>query len=121
MKLDKLIIDIQVHNLDRAVSFYRDILGLSIIRKEGDWASFEMLGAEIHLYLHGGVEYGVEFRVSDIEKEVEDLKGKGIKFEIDQSLPNLVRVVSEDIMEFPWGKMALFRDSENNQFGIVED
>ncbi len=120
-RLKKLIIDIQAHNLDRAIKFYRDILGLSIIQKEKDWASFEVQGAEIHLYLYGGTEYGVEFRVSNIEKEIEKLKAKNVQFEIDRNLPNLLQVVSSEVMKFPWGKMALFKDSEGNQLAIVED
>ncbi len=121
LKIDKLIVDVRVHDLNRAISFYQDILGLPIIQKEKDWASFRVEGAEIHLYLYGGAEYGVEFRVMGIEKEVEKLKANGIHFEIDQNLPNLLRVVSDEIMEFPWGKMAFFKDSEGNQLVLVED
>lgn len=121
LKIDKLIIDIQVHDLSRAISFYRDILGLPILQKEKDWASFEALGAEIHLYLHGGIEYGLEFCVSNIEEEIKRLKNKGVKFFTDSSWPHLKRIISDEIMEFPWGKVSLFKDSEGNQLSLIEE
>lgn len=120
IQLEKLIIDVQIHDLDRAVGFYRDILGLSLIHKDTDWASFEISGAEIHLYLHGGIEYGLEFRVSDLEKEMEFLKAKGVKFFASDNQTNLKMVIGE-IMEFPWGKSAYFKDSEGNQIALVQD
>ena len=120
LKLRKLIIDIQVHDLNRAVDFYRDILGLSLIHKDVDWASFEAMGAEIHLYLHGGIEYGLEFCVSNIEEEIERLKNKGVKFFTDSNWLHLKRIIADEIMEFPWGKVSLFRDSEGNQLSLME-
>lgn len=116
----KFIVTVRVHDLDRAISFYKEVLGLSLVHKESDWASFEAMGAEIHLYLHGGTEYGTEFRVSDIKKEIETLKSRGVKFFTNTDQANLVRVTG-DIMEFPWGKAAYFKDSEANEIALVED
>jgi catechol 2,3-dioxygenase-like lactoylglutathione lyase family enzyme len=121
VQLEKLIIDVQIHDLNRAVDFYRDVLGLPLIHKDVDWASFEVSGAEIHLYLHGGIEYGLEFRVANIKEEIKRLKNKGVKFFTDSSWPHLKRIISDEIMEFPWGKVSLFKDSEGNQLVIVED
>lgn len=119
-KFKKLIIDIQVKNLNRAINFYREILGLNLIHKASEWASFEAFGAEIHLYLHGGAEYGIEFRVFDIKKQVEILKAQGIKFFTNPNQKELLKI-SGEIMEFPWGKSAYFKDSEENDLAIVED
>lgn len=121
LKFKKLIVDVQIHDLNRAVKFYRDVLKLPLIHKDIDWASFEILGAEIHLYLHGGIEYGLEFCVSNIKEEIECLKNKGVKFFIDSSWPHLKRIISDEIMEFPWGKVSLFKDSEGNQIALIEE
>lgn len=120
IKLKKLIIDIQVRNLSRAIEFYANILGLKIIHREDEWASFEAMGAEIHLYLHGGTEYGLEFRVTQIENKVTALKEKGIQFHPNVKAANLIRIENE-IMIFPWGKTASFKDSEGNVISIVDD
>lgn len=119
--LKKLIIDIRVNNLDRAVKFYRDILELPLIHLADDWASFEVGGAEIHLYIHGGVGHSIEFRVSNILREVKSIKDKGVKFFIDKNQHNVLNILSDDIMEFSWGKIAFFKDSEGNTLALVED
>lgn len=116
----KLIIDIKVREIDRAVDFYKDILELPLIRKESDWASFEVFGAEVHLYVYGGAERGLEFRVSGIETAIETLKSRGVKFHTESNQPYLINI-SGDIMSFPWGKMAHFEDSEGNHIALVED
>lgn len=116
----KLIVDIRVRDLDRGVAFYRDVLELPLIHKDSDWASFEAVGAEVHLYIHGGTEHGLEFRVSDIGKVVEELKVRGVKFHIEPDQINLLGI-SGDIMQFQWGKSAHFEDSEGNHLALVED
>lgn len=120
-KFEKLIIDIKVADLDRAVKFYRDILSLPFIDKAGDWAAFEAAGAEIHLYLHGGATQGVEFRVADIEKSVAALKQKGLEFFLSENQKDVVEILNDEIMVCPWGKIAFFKDSEGNQLALVED
>jgi len=119
--MEKLIVDIKVYDLNRAINFYQNVIGLPLIHKEDYWASFEAFGAEIHLYIHGGINSNVEFMVSDIKEEVKNLKNKGVKFFVDKNQPNIIRIVFGEIMIFPWGKIAFFRDSENNQLALVED
>jgi catechol 2,3-dioxygenase-like lactoylglutathione lyase family enzyme len=120
-RLEKLILDVKVNNLERAISFYSDVLGLLIIKKADDWASFEAQGAEIHLYLHGGVKSGFEFRVSDINREIELLKARGVSFYADEQIPNLKQITDKFIMHFSWGKATFFKDTEGNELALVED
>jgi len=116
----KILIDLKVSNLNRAIRFYRDILGLSLIHQAKSWASFKAQGAEIHLYLYGGAKKWLEFSVSKIEKEVEKLKKKGVRFFIEKKEIDLQKITGE-IMQFHWGKMACFKDSEGNQLALVEE
>lgn len=57
--------------------------------------------------------------MANLEKEVETLRAKGVKF-FTENQANLIRTVG-DIMEFPWGKAACFKDSESNKITLVED
>ncbi len=120
MFFQKTIIDVCVTNLDRAIKFYRDILGLSLIKAEMDWAALDSNGAEIHLYNNGGAKSGLEFRVADIKKEIDDLKKKGVEFFNNSDEPNL-REIKNDVMIFSWGRIAYFKDSEGNRLALVED
>lgn len=117
----KLVVDVQVIDLDRAVAFYSEMLGFSCRRKEADWAAIEIGDAEIHLYLHAGVTSGIEFYVDDLDESVTTLKSKGIELIVDREQKNLVKVEDSGIIEFPWGRTAFFADSEGNRLAFVKD
>ncbi|OHA18498.1 MAG: hypothetical protein A2664_00960 [Candidatus Taylorbacteria bacterium RIFCSPHIGHO2_01_FULL_46_22b] len=117
----KLVVDIRVQDLGRAVAFYRDILGFPLLRHEQTWASFLVVGAEIHLYVYGGTTTGLEFRVSDIEDAVTTLKRKSVVF-LDNFVGEKPQKISPaGVMYFNWGKGAYFNDSEGNRLALVED
>jgi len=116
-----MIIAVKVIDLDRAISFYTQKLGLSCRRQEKEWASIVVGGAEIHLYLNGGVSSGIEFYVDDIDVEVDKLKGLGVEFFSDERMPDFIKADQNQITEFPWGRTAFFKDSEGNQLAIVKD
>ncbi|MFH1801887.1 MAG: VOC family protein [archaeon] len=117
----KVIIDVKVKDLKRAIGFYTQKLGLFCRRQEKDWAAISVGDAEIHLYLYGGITSGLEFYVDDLDEEVRKLKEKGVKFFSGEAMPNFVRLDENRITEFPWGRNAFFRDSEGNELALVKD
>lgn len=117
----KVIINIKVKNLKRAVEFYTEKLGLLCRHYEKEWAAIQVGGAEIHLYLKGGITSGLEFYVEDLEKEVRRPKEKGVEFFSDETMPDFISVDENQITEFPWGRTAFFKDSEGNQLALVKD
>ncbi len=117
----KMVVVVKVSNLDRALNFYTETLGLPCRRKEKEWAAIVVGDTEIHLYLHGGVTSGVEFYVEDIEETVSNFKSRGVRFFSDLNQPNLIKIDNNDIAEFPWGKAAFFTDSESNSLSLIED
>ena len=121
MWFQKTIIDVRVKDLKRAQKFYGEMLELPFLRSGKNWVAFEAGDLEIHLYLHGGITSGLEFQVSDIFETVLKLKQKGIVFERKPDWPYYIKNVSDEVMEFPWGNMTVFRDSENNELVLVEE
>ena len=117
----RIIIDVKVNDVKRAVDFYTKVLGLSCRHKEKDWAAIKVGDAEIHIYLHAVITSGLEFYVDDLDKEVEKLKAKGVKFFSDKNMPNFVSVDKNQITRFPWGRNAFFKDSEGNVLALVKD
>ncbi len=103
----KLVIDIKVSDLARAVTFYTKVLCLPCRRQEKDWAAIEVGDAEIHLYLHGGVSSDVEFYVDNLDDSIRNLQAMGVKF--------------SPIKEFSWGRAAFFMDTEGNKLTLVKD
>jgi predicted enzyme related to lactoylglutathione lyase len=117
----RLIVDVQVKVLKRAVAFYREVLGLTIRHKDEHWAAVSVSDAEIHLYTDGGVTSGVEFYVDDIDQEVARLRTKGVQFISGMDKPSAQSVDDSLITTFPWGRMAYFHDSEGNELVLVKD
>ena len=99
---------VPVEDMDRAVTFYSDTLGLQVKDKQDEWAEIEADGLTIGLNAresassasHGGAV--ISFRPDgELEDEVERLRAAGVEF-------------TGDISEHPWGRIAPFKDSEGN-------
>lgn len=116
----RLIVDVQVQDLARAVAFYVETLGLLCRHHDTAWAAITVGDAEIHLYTDGGVREGVEFYVDDIEARVTELTQKGVQFVSGMEKPS-AQSFENGITTFPWGKMAYFKDSEGNELVLVKD
>ena len=76
-------------DMDRSVAFYRDIVGLTPRRREGDdWAEFEATGGG-RFALHGAVEgHPVQpgggtavFKVDDLDAARRGLESQGVVFD----------------------------------------
>ena len=73
-----------VGDMDRAVKFYRDVVGLPLKFQSPDWSEFST--GETTLALHpasdknpaGKVEIG--FEVPDLQKFYDEMRAKGVKF-----------------------------------------
>jgi catechol 2,3-dioxygenase-like lactoylglutathione lyase family enzyme len=117
----KLIVDIKVSDLDRAILFYTETLGFQCRAKQDTWAAILIGDAEIHLYLHGGTKGHVEFYADDIHQKVKELASKGVEFHSGIDKPEAISVDESGITTFPWGKTAFFKDSEGNELAVVQD
>jgi predicted enzyme related to lactoylglutathione lyase len=102
-------------DLDRAVSFYRDVVGLRLVRRDGsNWAEFD--AGAIRFALHGTGEgrpplpggATAVFRVDDLDAARAALQARGAEFE-----EHLGEV--EDFARF-----ASFRDPDGNPVQIIE-
>ncbi len=102
------------HDMDRAVAFYRDVVGLPLANRYGDeWAEFE--AGDVKLALHGAGERSriahggtVVFRVADLLEAKLALEGKGVTF--DEHVGEV-----EGLARF-----ASFADPDGNSVQIIE-
>lgn len=92
-----------VRDLDRAVAFYRDALGLELTVRHGDeWA--ELDAGSIRIGLHGAREAGsvphggtAVFRVDDLDLAKAALEQRGVRFDDHLGeVPGLARYASFD-------------------------
>ena len=104
-----------VQDTDRAVDFYQNTLGLSLVKRDGDWAEFEADGLRIGLNGRepegSGASQGgpvLTFNPEgDLESTMEDLQGKGVEF-------------PAGISEHDWGRVATFEDPDGNDLQLYE-
>ena len=103
-----------VGDMDRAVAFYRDALGLEVGRRHGDeWA--ELDAGPIRIGLHGAREgrptpHGgtAVFRVDDLDVAKASLQQRGVVFE-------------EHLGEVPGiARYASFDDPDGNSMQLIE-
>jgi len=108
-----------VHDLDRAVRFHRDTLGLPLLFQAPPSLAFFQLGT-VRLMLSpaenaeqdhpGSVLY---LRVKDIERVHRSLVEKGVRF---VGMPHRVHEASDYDL---W--MAFFHDPDNNPMALMEE
>lgn len=103
-----------VADLDRAIAFYRDALGLRLIANPGQLAFFDLAG--IRLFMEKGPAGSASilyFAVPDIHRARQELESRGVAF-VDE--PHVIHRDADGTFgpagEDEW--MTFFHDSEGN-------
>jgi predicted enzyme related to lactoylglutathione lyase len=103
---------VPVDDMDRAVRFYTDVLGLTAKNTMEDWSEIDAGGLTIGLNAREGTSAHADGGAvisftpdSGIEEEVQRLKDAGVQF-------------AGDIASFEWGRIAAFEDSEGNDLQL---
>ena len=110
-------IRIQVTDVDRAVAFYRDALGMTFLYAFPGMGFFDVDGVRLMLVEPEGRAFGGEsaiyYRVDDIGAAVKTLQSRGVTFD-DQP-----HVVHRDPAYDLW--MAFFRDPDGNVLALMSE
>ncbi|MCH8903262.1 MAG: VOC family protein [Bacteroidetes bacterium] len=110
--LQKCRINVMVSNMDSAVEFYSEKLGLELINRYGDdYAEIQAPGLMIGLHPNTenttvGNNISIGFGVINFDKTIENLQAKGIEFTIEEE---------------EWVRLALFTDLDNNALFLAEN
>jgi catechol 2,3-dioxygenase-like lactoylglutathione lyase family enzyme len=112
-----------VKDLNRAREFYEQKLGFKPKREANGGVVYEFAGATA-CFLYSTPNAGTSrasqafWQVEDVEREVAELKGKGVVFE-EYDMPG---VKTKDGIAIAGGaKAAWFKDTEGNILAIVQD
>jgi len=109
---------VTAHDLDRAVRFYRDTLGLSFLFRVPRMAFFDCGGVRLMLGIPDAPEFDhpasiIYYRVADIAAAHETLVARGVTF---RQPPHLVaRLAAFDLY------LADFTDSEGNALALMSE
>jgi methylmalonyl-CoA/ethylmalonyl-CoA epimerase len=112
-------IGVTVFDLDRAVAFYRDVLGMRVIARFGDLAFLDMDG--IRLFMEADSEVVgssvLYFAVPDVREACAELEQRGVTIE---GAPHVIHTDVDGTFgpagEQEW--MAFFRDTEGNLLAV---
>jgi predicted enzyme related to lactoylglutathione lyase len=109
-------IAVNTHNIDRAVEFYRDKLGIKHLFTVPKMAFFDCDGINLMLAIPEKPEFDhpssiVYFNVENIQEVFQILSERGVKFEEGPQL--VARMDTYDL----W--MAFFSDPENNPLALM--
>ncbi|WP_421382354.1 VOC family protein [Bacillus salacetis] len=111
-------IGIPVQDIERAVHFYKEKLGLTLLFNTDSMAFFESNGLRLMLTLPEKEEFAkassvIYFEVNDIKSSYEALKEKGITF-VDE--PHVVAKMGQTET---W--MTFFKDTEENTHALMSE
>jgi DNA-binding CsgD family transcriptional regulator/catechol 2,3-dioxygenase-like lactoylglutathione lyase family enzyme len=107
----------RVSDIEKAVAWYRDVLGLPHLYTFGDLAFFDLAGTRLFLTAidEGAGETGesiLYFAVDDIHEAHASLEGRGVVF---TSAPHLIHRHDSGVEEW----MAFFDDPDGRALGIM--
>lgn len=111
-------ISVNAADIERAVAFYRDTLGMKFLFQAGQMAFFDCGGIRLMLSLPEKAEFNhpgsvIYYKVDDIKRVYESLLESGVSFVGE---PHKVA----DMESFDlW--MAFFRDSEGNTLALTSE
>jgi predicted enzyme related to lactoylglutathione lyase len=110
-------------DVKRARKFYEEKVGLRPKQEMADGVVYEFgKGTACFLYKtpHAGTSEASQafWRVDDIEREVAELKKRGVEFE-KYDMPDMKS--RDGIYEGHGGKAAWFKDSEGNILAVVQE
>ncbi|WP_042366254.1 VOC family protein [Streptacidiphilus neutrinimicus] len=112
---------IPASDIERAKRFYRDTLGLALVRDEGETLVLESGGVRFTVYATpsgGQAAHTVAgWNVADLDAVMADLRRRGIVFE-EYDLPGLKTVGG--VAEIGTVRGSWFKDSEGNILGVVQ-
>ena len=110
-------ISISVKDIDRAVAFYRDVLGMRFLFQFPGMAFFDCSGIRLYLFRNDNLEMAgtsiVYYQVPDIQEATRGLEAKGVTF----LQPPFI--VHQDDRHEMW--LAPFRDSEGNYLELMSE
>ena len=110
---------VNVQDMDRAVAFYRDVVGLPFLFRAGPNLAFFQCG-DVRIMLDSpederfaGQASVIYYKVADLRGSFDEIKGRGAEV---QGEPHLVAKMPDHEL---W--MAFFKDTEGNFFALMSE
>lgn len=111
-------IGIPIKNIDRAIAFYKEQLGLPLLFNTDTMAFFDCDGIRLLLSIPENEQFAhpssvIYFQVKEIKEKYEELLANGVRF-VDE--PHVVAKIGQTET---W--MTFFSDSEDNVMALISE
>lgn len=111
-------IAVNAHDLDRAVSFYKDTLGMRFLFQVPGMGFFDLAGIRLMVGVASAPEFDhpssiIYYKVEDIQATYQTLMGRGVTF---TQKPHFVAKLERTDL---W--LAFFNDSEGNLLALMSE
>ncbi|MGN8225225.1 VOC family protein [Gracilimonas sp. BCB1] len=113
-----------VNDLEKALEFYSETLGLSVTKDEMGFLNIDLPGGDRAIVYPKGTDHKpavftvLNFVVGDIEEAVDTLTSKGITFE---QYEGNIETDEKGISRGPGPLIAWFKDPAGNILSIIEE
>jgi predicted enzyme related to lactoylglutathione lyase len=97
-----------VSDVDRAVDFYGDELGLDVEQQEDGWAI--VAAGHVRIGLSDSLEHG----------EGGTIVAFGVGDNLEEAIDQIAGAEPSEIVEHPWGRVVNFHDPDGNQLQLYE-
>ncbi|MGD0028882.1 MAG: VOC family protein [Candidatus Bathyarchaeia archaeon] len=107
-------LEVKVTDIKKAISFYRDVLGLKIKNEWSNYIIFDLTGTTVFAIMLGGKKGRKEgapniyLAVENVDEEYDRLKAKGVNF------------VEPPKKQYWGGYAAMFADPDENLFYLTQ-
>jgi catechol 2,3-dioxygenase-like lactoylglutathione lyase family enzyme len=109
-------------DVERARTFYRDVLGFEPMREHQGHLFYECGGSSFLVFPSSGSPSGAHdqlgFAVDDVEATAAELRSRGVELETYGAPPGCT--FRDGIMDYGAVKAAWFRDTEGNLISIAQ-
>ena len=104
-------------NLDRALKFYRDVLGLKLLVQNEEWVEFDVGGQRLALRQVDSMN--IQTEPPNYAGAMVWLEARPIEPAIAHLKKNKVNFINY-LEVFPYGKTAIFADPDGNPIGLYQ-
>ncbi|MCQ2031924.1 VOC family protein [Stutzerimonas zhaodongensis] len=123
----QVLLNIDVGDVTRAITFYRDALGLTHARTLFEGAVAEMLGAGCRIYLIERATYEPATESGDAlrtyERHWTPVHPDFVVEDVDQALAQAITagaIAETSVRTFDWGRLVTLSDPFGNGFCLIE-
>lgn len=115
-----------VDDIDKARAFYKDTLGINVTEFEGMGFNLNLKGTNVFVYPKGEAHTPatftvLNFKVTDIDKAVADLKTKGITFDHIEGAYQDEQGIARGKQANMGPDIAWFKDPSGNVLSVLQD